>query len=127
MLAGGRRPSGSLPAVPLHPHELSYPTLALDTTPEAEAARFEILRKMSAHQKLAQVEAAIATGRALALAGLRKRYPAATEAELQRRLFGLLLGEELATTVYGPLPGEPDDCSNRARQASSSAPAHLFS
>lgn len=89
------------------PHQLTRPTLALDTTPEAEAVQLEILRKMPAHQKLAQVEAAIATGRVLALAGLRKRYPAASEGELQRRLFGLLLGEELATTVYGPLPDEP--------------------
>lgn len=86
---------------------MARPTLALDTTPEAEAVRFEILRKLPAHEKLAQVEAAIQTARTLALTGLSKRYPEATEGELQRRLFGLLLGEELATKVYGPLPSEP--------------------
>lgn len=110
--------------MPQHPHEAPFSTLALDTSPEAEAVQREILRRMPAHQKLAQVEAAIATGRTLALVGLRKRYPEATEGELQRRLFGLLLGEELATTVYGPLPGES---ASEARQASSSAAAQSLS
>jgi hypothetical protein len=41
----------------------------------------------------------------LALTGLRAQYPQAAEAELRRRLAGLLLGEELARKVYGDLPG----------------------
>jgi hypothetical protein len=39
----------------------------------------------------------------LALAGLRSRYPQAGEAELRRRLAGLLLGEETARKVYGEI------------------------
>lgn len=37
-------------------------------------------------------------------AGLRRRYPDASEHEIRRRLADLLLGEELAKRVYG----EPD-------------------
>ncbi len=44
------------------------------------------------------------SARLLALAGLRSQYPQAGEAELQRRLAGLLLGEEIAAKVYGKLP-----------------------
>jgi hypothetical protein len=47
--------------------------------------------------------------RALALNGLRQRHPEAGEAELRRRLAGLLYGEELAEKAYGPLPPGADD------------------
>ena len=47
-----------------------------------------------------------ASARMLALAGLRSRYPNATETELRRRLADLLLGEELARKVYGELKRE---------------------
>lgn len=45
-----------------------------------------------------------ASARMLALMGLRARYPQAGEAELRRRLAGLLLGEDPARNVYGDLP-----------------------
>ena len=44
-----------------------------------------------------------ASARLLILAGLRARYPQAGEPELQRRLAGFLLGEKLASKVYGDL------------------------
>jgi hypothetical protein len=43
--------------------------------------------------------------RELALAGLRRRHPAAGPEELCRRLAELLLGPELAARAYGPEPG----------------------
>jgi hypothetical protein len=49
-------------------------------------------------QMLAQLNA---SARMLALAGLRSRYPQASEAELRFKLAGLLLGDELAHKVYG--------------------------
>ena len=36
------------------------------------------------------------------MAGLRMRRPGAGPIELRRRLFGLLLGEELARKAFGP-------------------------
>jgi hypothetical protein len=43
-------------------------------------------------------------GRALALAGLRERFPHDSPAQLRRRLADLWLGAELAAKAYGPLP-----------------------
>jgi hypothetical protein len=47
------------------------------------------------------------TVKILALNGLRSRFPADTEAQIQRRLADLLLGPELALKVYGPSAGIP--------------------
>lgn len=86
------------------PHEISHPTLSLDTDPEAERVQLEILRRMPPWRKMELVDDAIQTSRTLAMAGLRSRHPDATPEELQRRFFGLWLGEELATLVFGPPP-----------------------
>ncbi len=75
-----------------------------DTTPEAEAVLFQLWREAPAWRKLQLMEDLNRTARHLALLGLRRRFPEASEAELRRRLASLLLGEELATRVYGPLP-----------------------
>jgi hypothetical protein len=94
----------------LHPHEIPYPTLAADTHAAAERLQLAIYRDMTPARKLQLVLEAMQLSRDLALAGLRARHPAAAPGELRRRLFGLELGEELATKVYGPLPrasGEP--------------------
>ncbi len=74
-----------------------------DTDPEAEAVQLRLLRAAPAWRKLALWAELNAAARALALSGLRGRYPQASEAELRRRLADLLLGPELAARVYGPL------------------------
>ncbi len=90
----------------LRPHEIPHPTLSPDTDPEAEKVQLAIFRNMPLGRKAQLVAEAINTSRALTLAGLRARHPEAGPEELRRRLFGLELGEELATKVYGPLPEE---------------------
>jgi hypothetical protein len=103
-------PSALAPHRRLRPHEIPHPTLAADTDPAAERVQLAIYRDMAPAQKLQLVLEGIQLSRDLALAGLRARHPAAGPAELRRRLYGLELGEELATKVYGPLPqdsGEP--------------------
>ena len=87
------------------PHELDWTTLSSDTDPEAERVQMEIYRRMPAWRKIELIVGANETARQLALAGLRTRHPEAGPEEIRRRLFGLLLGEDLATEVYGPLPG----------------------
>jgi hypothetical protein len=72
-----------------------------DTRPEMEALQIHLLRQASPAQKMAMLASLNAAARTVALAGLRLRFPAASEAELQRRLADLLLGEELARKVYG--------------------------
>lgn len=87
----------------LRPHELPWPTLSPDTDAEAERVQLEILRRMPAWKKVALIEEANRMSRNLALAGLRERHPGASPEEIRRRLMGLLLGEELASRIYGHL------------------------
>jgi hypothetical protein len=75
-----------------------------DTTPEAEAVLIRLLRQAQPWRKLEMVDQLNQSVRLLALAGLRQRYQTDSEDQLRRRLADLLLGEELARKVYGPLP-----------------------
>lgn len=95
---------GNSPRSKLRPHEIAHPTLSPDTDPEAEKVQLEIFRNMPMSRKAELIGEAIETSRALTLAGLKSRHPEAGPEELRRRLYGLELGEELATRVYGPLP-----------------------
>ena len=74
-----------------------------DTTPEANRVLLEIYRAMPPWRKAEIVDDAIRTSRHLAMMGLRLRHPNDSEAVLRRRLLGLVLGEDVATRVYGPL------------------------
>jgi hypothetical protein len=81
-----------------------------DTNPQIEAYQLQLLRQAPAWRKADMLGQMYQTVKALAYQGLRVRHPGASEAELQRRLAGLLLGDELARQVYGPLipQGCPD-------------------
>ena len=81
-------------------------TLSPDTAPDIERMQIEHLRRMPAWRKLALVNEMNHTVQAMALAGLRQRYPDDTPDRRRRRLATLLLGSELATHVYGPDPEE---------------------
>jgi len=74
-----------------------------DTPPETERVLFAMLRETPPWQKLEMVAQLNQAGRELALAGLQTRYPTATQNELHRRLAAILLGDDLAVRVYGPL------------------------
>ncbi len=79
------------------------PTPLSDTHPNMHALQIELLRKVTPARKLEMMAELNASVRLLALSGLRSRYPHAKERELRRRLAGLLLGEELASKVYGSI------------------------
>jgi len=74
-----------------------------DTHPEAEAVLIRLLREAPPWRKLAMVWQMNAAVKTMMLSGLRERFPKETPEMLQRRLAELLLGEELAQKVYGPL------------------------
>ena len=74
-----------------------------DTHPKMEALQIQLLRQASPARKMELLGQLNATAHILALIGLRSRYPQAGEAELRRRLAGLLLGEEMARKVYGEI------------------------
>jgi len=78
-----------------------------DTSPEMERVHLQVLRTMPSWKKFRLINDLIVTGRNLALAGLRQRFPDASPEELRRRLATLTLGPELASKVYGPEPSPP--------------------
>ena len=75
--------------------------LSSDTHPEMEALQIRLLRQASPTRKMQMLAQLNASARRLAMAGLRSRYPRASEAELRFKLAELLLGDELARKVYG--------------------------
>jgi hypothetical protein len=82
-------------------------TLARDTDILAEAALIEVMRSLPAWRKVELLDDACQTTRTLMLAGLRRRFPAASTAELHRMLMDRLLGKETAEQVWGP-QAEPE-------------------
>jgi hypothetical protein len=78
-------------------------THSSDTAPDIERLQIERLRQMPPWRKMELMVEMCRTVEALALAGLRQRYPNDTPARQRRRLADLKLGPELAERVYGPL------------------------
>lgn len=76
----------------------------MDTSPEAEEILFAYWRDAPVWEKWRKMAQLNRANRLLALAGLRRRHPGASEEELRRRLADLILGPELARRAYGPLP-----------------------
>ena len=74
-----------------------------DTHPEIEAFQIQLLREAPSWRKVNMLGQMFQTMKELAYQGLRQRHPDADENELRRRLAGVILGEELAEQVYGPL------------------------
>lgn len=72
-----------------------------DTHPQMEALQIKLLREVPAWRKMEMLVSLNASAQELALAGLRRRYPNACDAEIRRRLADLLLGEDLARKAYG--------------------------
>ncbi len=72
-----------------------------DTHPKMEALQIQLWRQANPTRKMQMLAQLNASARLLALTGLRAQYPQASEAELRRKLAGLLLGEELARKVLG--------------------------
>ena len=72
-----------------------------DTDEETERVLLELVRAIPAGRKFQQIAEAAETCRAFALAGLRSRYPDATEAEIRRRLAAVVLDRESVIQAYG--------------------------
>lgn len=71
-----------------------------DTSSEAERHQIALWRQMTPAQKLALVSSASRSVQAMAIAGVRLRYPQADEREIFLRLAVLRLGRQLALEVY---------------------------
>ena len=79
------------------------PRLYADTSADAEQVMLAIYRRMPVWRKVQLVEDANRTARQLAMIGLRSRHPDESLVRLRRRLLSLVLGEEMARKIYGPL------------------------
>jgi hypothetical protein len=75
--------------------------LSSDTHPKMEALQIQLWRQASPMRKMNMLAQLNASARLLAMAGLRSRFPQASEAELRFKLACLLLGEELARKALG--------------------------
>lgn len=90
------RPSVTLPPVP------RYKPQSRDTTEAIDRQVFEGFRKMTPLQRLKIASQASLAVHRLSVAGLRLRYPEASEEELFRRAGALRLGRELTLKTFGP-------------------------
>lgn len=75
--------------------------MSSDTSPEAQQVLCELLRNAPAGKKVELTFELIQTTRLLALAGLRHRFPKATDDELRRRLISKLLPRAEVIKAYG--------------------------
>jgi len=78
-------------------------SMLTDTSPQIEQLQLDLLRNAPSWKKADMWAQMVQTAKLLALRGVKARHPKASENEINRRLAGLLLGEELAEKVYGPL------------------------
>ena len=72
----------------------------MDTTRELRQVHYAISRRLSAGRQFELAMGMVDAGRAIAIAGLRLRYPEASEAELRQRWAREWLGEALYQQVY---------------------------
>ena len=72
-----------------------------DTDPETERVMIELARAMPSWKKIEQIFSTIEAARSMSMAGLRSRYPNASEEELKKRLAALVLDRETVIEVYG--------------------------
>lgn len=77
-----------------------------DTSKQANQVVVGIYRKMSSSSKGDLIFDAYRTGRELAMAGLRQRYPKADNKKLWNLWARSHLGDELFERVYGGTPNE---------------------
>ena len=75
--------------------------LARDTTLDAQRKQYELMRKLSPHQKLSLAFELTNTMRSLILADLQHRFPHADEAEIRRRFIARVLAREDVIRAYG--------------------------
>lgn len=80
----------------------SYVPQSSDTPEAVDRAVFDGIREMTPLQRLQLASRASRALHRLSVAGLRMRYPDASEEELSRRAGALRLGPELTRFAFGP-------------------------
>lgn len=72
-----------------------------DTSPEADRVQFDLLRAMTPVQRAERMSALTLAVQQLACAGIKQRYPEASDEETWLRLAAQRLGRDTMRAVYG--------------------------
>jgi len=78
-----------------------------DTSERADEVQFEILRRMTVQQRAEVFTQMTLAVQELAMAGLRRQYPNATDDELRLRMAARRLGNDVVRKIWGWVPDEP--------------------
>ena len=92
-----------------------YRTQSDDTTPEAERLYFDYLRTLRPEQRAQRMWEANEWMRSRAMVGLRERFPAAGELELDLRYAGMKYGNDVVRKIWGWDPDGSTPPSESAR------------
>lgn len=88
-----------------------------DTSPDARRVQIDIYRLMTPARKFELIAEAYEFGKSLAMAGIRLRYPDATEEQVREIWARQHLGDELYEQAYGSKENEQRRASNDDRKA----------
>ena len=88
-----------------HPGSVERSVLSADTSPEIERSQIQAWRRMSALDKARLVDVLSRQVQALALAGIRRRHPLASERECFLRLAASKLGRKGTVDLYPDAAG----------------------
>jgi len=77
-----------------------YEPQSSDTRTSADQVHFDILRKMSAQERLALMTQLTLSVQRLAFTGLRSKYPDSTDDEIWLRLAAKRLGADRVAKIY---------------------------
>ena len=83
-----------------------YQPQSRDTSEAADRIQFDLLRRMTPNERAQRMAELTRMVQQLAFAGMRARYPEATDDEIWLRLAAQRLGRETMRKVYGWDPGE---------------------
>ena len=79
----------------------TYRSQSPDTDERTDRYLFERLRELPPWRKAEMLTAATKAAFELGMAGLRERYPAASEVELRKRYAALVHGREVSMALFG--------------------------
>ena len=82
-------------------HSGGYRPQSADTDEATERYLFDRVRELPLWRKAEMLSAATRAAYGLAMAGLRQRYPAASELELRKRYAAIVLGRDASIALFG--------------------------
>ena len=98
----------AMPSIPEVTVKSGYQPQAIDTSLEADILLFQLLRQLTPQQKVQRTRAFHQAVRRLALLGIKKQHPHATEMEIQQEFIQRCLGAEWIQVLFKALLNNPN-------------------